>query len=285
LPSVTTTGVIGLSAPKRRWSSTTAAGWPAAGCGKASLDLGAGFYGTHGLAAGGFEHDDAEYQVVGVLAPTATVLDRLILTDLDSVWFVHEGEAADETERRILEAEREVTALLVRYATPLAAAMLPRQVNLEPRLMAAVPATELARLFAVAGVGIETMRAFAVILFGAALLALFAALTDALEERRYDLAILRLLGASRLKVASLMLLEAWMLAALAVAAGIALGLLALHTVAVWLAQARSFALSPLGWTPELLQVAVLAMAVATLAAAVPVWRAARMNLHATLAGG
>ena len=40
--------------------------------------------------------------------------------------------------------EREVTALLVRYASPLAAAIVPRQVNAESRLMAASPASELA---------------------------------------------------------------------------------------------------------------------------------------------
>ncbi len=101
------------------------------------------------LSADGPVHDDAEYRVVGVLAPTGTVLDRLLLTDLESVWFVHEGEATDPTEREILMAEREVTAILVRYASPLAAAILPRQVNADPKMQAAVPANEVARLFAV----------------------------------------------------------------------------------------------------------------------------------------
>lgn len=249
------------------------------------LAVGARFFGAHGLAAGGAVHEDAEYRVVGVLAPTGTVLDRLILTDLASVWFVHEGEANDPGERAALEAEREVTALLVRYATPLAAALLPRQVNAEPALMAAVPANELARLFAVVGVGVDTMRAFGGILMGAALLALFVALMNALEERRYDLAIMRLLGASRARVAALLLVEAWLLAATALAAGFALGLLAVQVVGAWLAQARSFGLTPLAWTPELALVVALALATATTAAVVPAWRASRMDVHATLAQG
>jgi putative ABC transport system permease protein len=249
------------------------------------LAVGARFFGTHGLAAGGAVHEDAEYRVVGVLAPTGTVLDRLILTDLASVWFVHEGEANDPAERTVLEAEREVTAVLVRYATPLAAALLPRQINAEPALMAAVPANELARLFAVVGVGVETMRAFGGILMGAALLALFVALMNALEERRYDLAIMRLLGASRARVAALLLVEAWLLAAAALAAGFALGLLAVQVVGAWLAQARSFALTPFAWTPELALVVAAALATATIAALVPAWRASRMDVHATLAQG
>jgi putative ABC transport system permease protein len=248
-----------------------------------ALALGARFAGTHGLATDGAVHEDAQYRVVGILAPTGTVLDRLILTDLHSVWLVHEGEATHPEERRLLEAEREVTALLVRYATPLAAALLPRQVNAQPALMAAVPATELARLFAVVGVGVEVLRAFGAILMGAALLALFVALMNALEERRYDLAIMRLLGASRARIAALLLIEAWLLAAVALAVGFALALLALYVVGAWLAQARSFVLTPLTWTPELALVVASALATATFAALVPAWRASRMDVHAALA--
>lgn len=243
------------------------------------------FHGAHGLSAAGPEHEEAEYRVVGVLAPTGTVLDRLVLTDLRSVWMLHEGEASDPEERRILEAEREVTAILVQYASPLAAAIVPRQINAEPRLMAAVPANEVARLFAVVGVGIDTMRAFAAILLGSALLALFVALMNALEERRYDIAILRLLGASPARVAWLLLLEAWLLAAAALLLGVALALAAVMAVAQALAQTRSFALSAFDWPPEAAGVLLLAFGVATLAALLPAWRASRMQIHDALAQG
>lgn len=251
----------------------------------AQLGVGSTFHGTHGLAAGGFAHEDALYRVVGVLAPTGTVLDRLLLTNLMSVWYTHEGEAADDAERKMLEAEREVTAVLVRYAAPMAAAILPRQINAEPRLQAAVPANEVARLFAVMGAAIDTLRAFAGLLLASALLALFVALMNALDERRYDIAVLRLLGASPARVALWMLLEAWLLAAAAVLLGVLIASAAVAVVAHWLAQARSFAISPLDWPPEVGIVAVLALGVATLAAAVPAWRAGRMNLHTTLAQG
>jgi ABC-type antimicrobial peptide transport system permease subunit len=64
---------------------------------------------------------------------------------------------------------------------------------------------------------------------------LFVALMNALEERRYDLAIMRLLGASRARIAALLLIEAWLLAAVALAAGFELALLALYVVGAWLA--------------------------------------------------
>jgi putative ABC transport system permease protein len=251
----------------------------------ARFSPGSEFLGTHGLSEGGAAHEDARYRVVGVLAPTGSVIDRLVLTDKASVWRVHEGEAGDESERRILEADREVTAVLVRYASPMGAAIVPRQVNAEDRLMAASPANEIARLFAVVGVGIETMRGFAWILVGMSLLALFVTLFNALEERRYDVAIMRLLGASRARVAGLLLLEAWLLAVVAIVLGLALGLGAIALVGQWLVHARAFTLSASATAPVLGLIVAVAMVVATLAAAVPTWRASRMDLSKALAQG
>ena len=249
------------------------------------LAPGAEFFGTHGIAEGGAVHEDARYRVVGVLARTQSVIDRLVLTDKASVWHVHEGDAVDEAERRILEAEREVTAILVRYASPMGAAIVPRQINAESRLQAASPASEIARLFAVVGVGIETMRGFAWILVGSSLLALFVTLFNALEERRYDIAIMRLVGASGARVAGLLLLEAWLLAGVALALGLALGVAAVAVVGSWLAEARAFSLSASAIGPAMGLVVTVALAVATLAAVLPAWRAARMDVSRVLAMG
>jgi putative ABC transport system permease protein len=54
--------------------------------------IGQAFIGSHGLAdEEGDEqgHDHAPFETVGVLAPTGTVVDRLILTPYESVWDVH----------------------------------------------------------------------------------------------------------------------------------------------------------------------------------------------------
>lgn len=269
----------------RMWSAPMQAviGWDVAR--ETGLAPGAEFFGTHGIAEGGAVHEDARYRVVGVLARTESVVDRLVLTDKASVWQVHEGDAADEVERRILEAEREVTAILVRYASPMGAAIVPRQINAESRLQAASPANEIARLFAVVGVGIETMRGFAWILIGSSLLALFVTLFNALEERRYDIAIMRLVGASGARVAWLLLLEAWLLAAVALALGLALGVAAVAVVDSWLAEARAFSLSATAIGPAMGLVVMVALAVATLAAVLPAGRAARMDVSRVLAMG
>ena len=246
--------------------------------------VGSTFAGSHGLVAGGAIHEDAVYRVVGVLQPTGTVLDRLVTTDKASVWRAHEGEPADAAERAILESEREVTALLVRYASPLAVAVVPRQVNAESRLMAASPASELARLFAVVGVGIDTVRVFAAVLIAMSFIALFVTLYSALEERRYDIAIMRLLGASRLRIAGLLLLEAWLLALTAAITGMLMGLGAVAVVGHLMARSQSFPLAA-HVTADLLWIGIVALRTATVAALLPAWRAGRMDVAQTLAKG
>ena len=57
---------------------------------QSGLRVGDSFVGSHGLGAGGESHGNTQYQVVGVLAASGSVLDRLILTAIESVWKVHE---------------------------------------------------------------------------------------------------------------------------------------------------------------------------------------------------
>ncbi|HEX7636395.1 MAG TPA: ABC transporter permease, partial [Noviherbaspirillum sp.] len=113
--------------------------------------VGAQFTGSHGLARGGEEHKEAPFTVVGILKPTGTVLDRLVLTPVESVWRVHEIvngiDVSDKEEKEAMDAERELTALLVQYATPLAALSMPRMINSQSELQAAQPAFEAAKLF------------------------------------------------------------------------------------------------------------------------------------------
>lgn len=63
---------------------------------KTGLALGDRFHGNHGLAPGGPAHGDHAYEVVGLLAPTGSVVDRLVLTSVDSVWASHGIEAMEE---------------------------------------------------------------------------------------------------------------------------------------------------------------------------------------------
>ena len=54
-----------------------------------NLELGDEIIGSHGLFEGGDEHETEKYKVVGKLKQTGTVIDRLLLTPIDSVLKIH----------------------------------------------------------------------------------------------------------------------------------------------------------------------------------------------------
>lgn len=238
------------------------------------LKVGDKFTGSHGLTEGGGHHDEHPYTVVGILKSSGAVIDRVILTSVESIWEVHEHEEG-EGAGAIAKAEKQITAVLIQYATPLAAASFPRRVNASSGLQAAAPAMETARLFNLLGVGISALKGFAVVLMLCAALGIFVGLMNALDEHRADLALLRLLGASPATVFLTIMAQGVVLGL----AGVILGTLIGHIGAEWvglaLEKTHRVALSGGIVIREELWVGLGAMAMALLAGLFPAWRAYR----------
>jgi putative ABC transport system permease protein len=255
----------------------------------AGLGVGGKFVGAHGFAEGGEEHGEFPYTVVGVLKPTGTVLDRLVLSNVESVWFVHVHPEKHDDPRAVLaqlrEDEQEITALLIQYASPIAAATLPRMINSTSALQAASPAYESARLFRMLGVGIDVLRAFALVLVAAAGLSIFIALYNAMEERRYDLAVMRMLGASPGRLMRLVLFEAVALSLAGAVIGLGLGHLLTEAVGAMLAAEQQPSVTGAAWLNAELWLVALAAGVGLVAGLVPAWRAYRTDIATTLAQG
>ncbi|HYF42872.1 MAG TPA: FtsX-like permease family protein [Ramlibacter sp.] len=267
----------------RAWQQPLEAVLGAHAARETGLAVGQAFIGNHGLGGGGHAHGDTPYRVTGVLAPCGCVADRLILTGLESVWQVHEKAlAVDEDDRQALEAEREVTMALITYKSPLAAVTFPRMVNTQTGMQAAAPAVEVTRLMRMLGVGAELLQGFGAVLLVAAGLSVFIALWNSVRERRADLAMLRMLGASPWKVAALLVCEALWLAAAATVLGLAAGHGLTALVGSVLAGQQSLPLSGWAWEPQEVWIPVAALATAVLAALVPAAAAYRVNVATLL---
>ncbi len=257
---------------------------------RTSHGLGAEFNGVHGLGdTGGHAHENHPYRVVGILERSGTVLDRLVLVNYQSVWVVHaehhDIKEVQDIERQLADEEKEFTALLVQYATPLAVAILPRYINNNTDMQAAVPAYETARLFSIIGVGVDVLRAFALVLILSAGLSVFIALYNAMNERRYDLAVMRTLGASPRRLVLLLLFEGFLLAAMGAVLGLMLGHGMAEVLGFVLKAAQQVEITGWAWVPAELGVVALALGVGLVAAFLPAWRAYRTDIAGTLARG
>ena len=246
---------------------------------RTGLKLGQQFAGTHGLADGGGTHANQPFEVVGTLKATGAVVDRLILTSVDSIWNVH-AHAAEDTARTNGESpnageKKEITALLIQYSSPMAAVAFPRRVNAVSGLQAAAPAMETARLFALLGFGVTALKMFATIMMLCAGLGIFIGLMNALDDRRADLALLRVLGAGRGTVFLTILIQGLALGVAGVILGLALG----HGGAEWIghtvAQVHRVQFTGLAWVSGEFWVVGAALALSLAAGLFPAWRAYR----------
>jgi putative ABC transport system permease protein len=191
----------------------------------------------------------------------------------------HHGLAAEQYQPD--PSKREVTALLIQYASPLAATTLPRYINNNSELQSASPAYETARLFSIVGVGVEVLRGFALVLILGAGLSVFVALYHALEERRYDLAIMRTLGASARRVMALLLCEGLLLVGIGTLAGMALGHALTSVLGARCARGSRWRLRGGRSCRRSYGCSRWQAGVGLLAALVPAWRAYRTDIAAT----
>jgi putative ABC transport system permease protein len=257
--------------------------------------LGQRFVGGHGMSGGdeGPKHEEQPFIVVGRLKPTGTVIDRLILTRIESVWAVHGIEAphADEdhhdgeteAEHAAHASPAEVTAVLVRFGSPIAAVRLPGFVNRQTNLQAAVPAVEVSRLLALVGVGLDAVRAFAVLLMLTAGLSIFVALLTALKEREGDMAMLRVIGASRTAIIGQVASEGLILAAAGAALGLALGHGVIALAAANIEQLHQLGLSATRFHPGEAWIVAAALIIGLIAALIPALRVLQSDIAETLA--
>jgi len=278
----------------RLWSAPLEAVLGAEVAKQTGFGLDSKFMGAHGMGGDRESmrenmHEEHPYRVVGVLRPTGTVVDRIVLTDVTSLWAVHADQYEIKDVARIAELlpeeGKELTALLIQYSSPMSAAILPRYVNANSDMQAASPAYETARLFTIIGVGVDVLRGFALVLIFSAGLSVFIALYNALEERRYDLAIMRALGASPKKLMALLLFEGLLLALIGAALGLALGHLLTEALGFALKRANQPEVTGWVWSMSELWLVVVAMAVGVIAALLPAWRAYRTDIAGTLARG
>ncbi len=268
---------------------------------KLGLGLDSRFQSAHGLQDDeNLVHEDAEaFRVVGILKPTGSVLDQLILTPTQSIWHVHESHAAEEEHHThehslpadertaLLEAEGQaITAILLKFrGRNYQALNMQRQINENTTLMAATPALELNRLYNMMGVGQDALEVLAYVIMAVSAFSVFISLFSSLNERKYELALMRVMGGRPGTLFLLITLEGLLLASMGCVAGLLLGHGALAVLAERLEKAYRYAFEAWSFLPAEGLLVLAALGIGLLAALIPAWQAGKTDISRTLAKG
>ncbi len=264
------------------------------------LKIGDQFSSSHGFMEDeNLEHGDTKLRVVGILNPTGSVADLLILTSAQTVWDVHanhdEGHEHDHTEMGpitdnsslLQHPNEEITSILVQFKnkTNFQALNMPRGINDNTDMQAATPAYEINKLFSMIGVGTRALQMLAYLIALVSAISIFITLFKSLQDRKYELALLRVSGASPMKLLTMVLLEGLILGIIGYIVGIVLSYLAYGAFASQAQASYRYSFGFNGFGQNELLLLAISLLVAFVAAIIPAVRAWKTDIHETLAAG
>ncbi|MCZ2394614.1 MAG: ABC transporter permease [Chitinophagales bacterium] len=244
------------------------------------IKIGDTFYGTHGNLAIGEKHNDHPYKVVGILKKSETVLDYLILCNTNTVWLVHHPEQYSQDNNNI--QINELTALLVELKSPSALMTLPREINTETPLQAAVPALEINKLSHLTGLGTTLLEGIAWSIIFLSALSIFITVYKRVQDRKYEMAVLRLMGATKYDLMRIILFETWMTTTIGYLAG-----MGVSRLGVWILQNKIITQTTLTiaykFTPTEKFLFPILIFISTASVIIPMVYAFRLNISKILA--
>ncbi|MEA5427291.1 ABC transporter permease [Arcicella lustrica] len=265
------------------------------------LKVGDTFASQHGYDQEGDVHEEKKFKVVGILKNTNSVLDQLMVTPLESVWAVHDSHHEEEVGKganalKLLEEEtsmdeehhhdeeaKEITSMLIKFRNPAMGMMMARSINQNTTMQTASPAIEINRLFALMGFGIDTLKIIALVIIIVSGLSVFVSLYNSLKERKYEMALMLSMGASRTKLFFLLLLEGLIISTIGFVFGVALSRLGLWLMSKNVEQNFHYDFNVLSLLTEEFWLFLGALFIGLLAAAIPSLGIYKIDISRTLA--
>ncbi len=259
------------------------------------LTVGSSFKSSHGFVIDeDLVHTDAsDFKVTGIFQPNGTVLDQLIVTNTASIWAVHDHHEAHEhsdqnTENTseihaIPDSLRQITALLLQFkGRNVQTLNMQRNINENTELQAATPAIEITRLYTLLGVGADALSWIANIILAVSGLSVFLSLLQSMKARKYELALMRVAGASRAKLLSLTVTEGVLLAFLGGFLGLLVGHIGMEVAGKFLESNYRYGFTGWVWMREEAWILMVVGIIGCLAALLPALQAYRTDISKTL---
>ena len=236
------------------------------------------FVGSHGLIDTGDIHSEQPYKVVGILKKTGTILDNLIITSLDSVWNLHsnQNDILKNTD------SLEVTALLLKYKNKTSVFSFPRVINKNTSMQAASPNLEISKLFKLTGGAHKIINYLSIIIVSLSFAGILFTLLNNINERKYDLAILRTLGFTRERIFSIILIEGMTISILGSFIGLILGGIVYKCIEFFSLLGRNIVTGQLDFIYEILTIWFVILIISFLTCLIPGIKVYKQNIRNTL---
>ena len=248
---------------------------------KLNLKVGDTFVTSHGLRQTGESHADTPFTVVGITNFSNSVADQLILTSAESVWGVH-GDHTHDDEEHDHDDDKEITAMLIKFNSPMNVIQFPRYINENTNLQSAVPSYEISRLFKLFGFGIETINLLAYLIIVVSGISIFITLFNSMKERKYDMALIRTLGGSRLQLSSMLVYEAIVLTISGFILGIILSRLGLVFISSLMESSFNYSLNSYGILNDEFWLLAISILIGLMACLIPSIQVYKMDISKTL---
>ena len=249
---------------------------------KLKINIGDELVSSHGLRENGESHDDKSFKVVGILNPSNSVMDQLIITSPQSVWSIHDNHDHQEGDDH-LHDDREITAMLIKFKSPMNIIQLPRQINENTNLQAAVLSYEISRLFKLFGFGIETLTYLAYMIIIVSGFSLFINLFNSMSERKYEMALIRTLGASRFQLSTMIIFESLMLTILGFILGLLFSRFGVMFVSSLMEESLNYSINSFRILSEEYWLLVLSVLIGFISSIIPALQVYNMNISKILA--
>lgn len=190
----------------------------------------------------------------------------------------------NERELLLNNLDKDITAILVKFKNrkSFQALSMPRNIKENTELMAASPAYEINKLFDMIGVGTKALKMLAYLIAFVSFLSIFISLLNALRNRKYELALIRVLGASPTSLFVLILLEGVILAVLGFIIGIAVSYIGSWLMTDRLSEAYQYNFNPFQYHPVTAYLFIASILIGLIAAIIPAFMAYKTNIHKTL---
>ncbi|MDA8715303.1 FtsX-like permease family protein [Flavobacteriales bacterium] len=188
----------------------------------------------------------------------------------------------DSVLKTIPNSNREITALLVKYKNMRAQMFIPNVVNKNSSLIAADPDIERDRMLKLVDSGIQTANLMGYFVLIISAISVFIALFSSLKDRGYEIALIRVQGASRLKVFAMILGEGLLLSVLGYIFAILISHVGMWVVSGILETNYHYAFNP--WAFSIMEVYLLgtALLIGLISALLPAMKAYKTDISTTL---